>query len=79
MARTTPVVQGELLIWQGNDQKQSLPVGSPAWYAWLEDASTFAFVGDMGTFTARKESTRHGGTYWKAYRKREGKLRRAYW
>jgi predicted ATPase/DNA-binding CsgD family transcriptional regulator len=78
MARTTPVVQGELLIWQGNDQKQSLPVGSPAWYAWLEDASTFAFVGDMGTFTARKESTRHGSTYWKAYRKREGKLRRAY-
>ncbi len=32
----------------------------------------------MGTFTARKESTRHGSTYWKAYRKREGKLRRAY-
>lgn len=78
MARTTQVVQGELLIWQGDDQKQSLPVGSPAWYAWLEDASTFAFVGDMGTFTARKESTRHGGTYWKAYRKKEGKLRRAY-
>jgi len=78
MARTTPVVQGEVLIWQGDDQKPSLTVGSPAWYAWLEDASTFAFVGDMGTFTARKESTRHGGTYWKAYRKREGKLRRAY-
>ncbi|TME05251.1 MAG: tetratricopeptide repeat protein [Chloroflexi bacterium] len=78
MARTTPVVQGEVLIWPGDAQKQSLTVGSPAWYAWLEDASTFAFVGDMGTFTARKESTRHGGTYWKAYRKREGKLRRAY-
>ena len=78
MARTTPVVQGEILIWQGDDQKQALTVGSPAWYAWLEDASTFAFVSDMGTFTARKESTRHGGTYWKAYRKREGKLRRAY-
>jgi predicted ATPase/DNA-binding CsgD family transcriptional regulator len=78
MARTTPVVQGEVLIWLGDHQKPSLTVGSPAWYAWLEDASTFAFVGDMGTFTARKESTRHGGTYWKAYRKREGKLRRAY-
>jgi predicted ATPase/DNA-binding CsgD family transcriptional regulator len=78
MARTTPVVQGEVLIWPGDDQKQSLTVGSPAWYAWLEDASTFAFVGDTGTFTARKESTQHGGTYWKAYRKREGKLRRAY-
>src|SRR3989442_818834 len=46
MARTTPVVQGEVLIWQGDDQKQSLTVGSPAWYAWFEDASTFAHVAD---------------------------------
>ncbi len=48
------------------------------WYAWLEQNSTFAFVGPTGTFTARKERVQRGGAYWKAYRKRDGKLRRAY-
>jgi predicted ATPase/DNA-binding CsgD family transcriptional regulator len=54
-------------------------VGTSAWYAWLEEVSTFAFTGNIGTFTARKEPKLHGGElYWKAYRKRDGKLYRAY-
>ena len=78
MARTTPTVREEMLTWCVDGHEHQLAVGSPAWYSWLEAASTFAFVGDAGTFTARKELKQHGGMYWKAYRKREGKLHHAY-
>jgi predicted ATPase/DNA-binding CsgD family transcriptional regulator len=55
-------------------------VDTPNWFAWLPTASTFAFLGEQGTFTARKEraGSRRGGEYWKAYRRRRGKLYRAY-
>jgi LuxR family maltose regulon positive regulatory protein len=53
-------------------------VGEPAWYAWLEAATTFAFMGSAGSFTARKERGGRAGQYWKAYRTRAGQLRRAY-
>jgi len=78
MARMTPVVQAETVTWSVDRHEHQLTVGTPAWYAWLEEVSTFAFVSDMGTFTARKELRQHGGAYWRAYRKREGKLHRAY-
>jgi predicted ATPase/DNA-binding CsgD family transcriptional regulator len=78
MARTTPVVQAETVTWSRDRHEHQFTVGTPAWYAWLEEVSTFAFVSDRGTFTARKEPRQHGGAYWKAYRKREGKLHRAY-
>ncbi len=55
-------------------------VGGPAWFAWLASASAFKYVGLDGHFTARKEPTSHGrgGFYWKAYRRSDGRLRRAY-
>jgi len=56
----------------------SIAVGSPSWYAWLEDATTFAFTSAQGGFTARKERSGQTGWYWKAYRKRDGTLHRAY-
>src|SRR5215467_7405275 len=40
---------------------------SPAWFSWLEQASSFAFRGQGGHYTARKESRAHGQTYWYAY------------
>ncbi len=78
MARATPEVQQETLTWQDGTEVHQLTVGTTDWYAWLERASTFAFTGPTGTFTARKEHRQRGGAYWKAYRKRAGKLRRAY-
>jgi hypothetical protein len=33
---------------------------------------------DLGTFTARKERFQRGGWYWRAYRRRFGRLRRVY-
>jgi predicted ATPase/DNA-binding CsgD family transcriptional regulator len=44
----------------------------------LQEASLFAFVAESGSFTARKEMKAHGAPYWKAYRKRGGRLYHAY-
>jgi LuxR family transcriptional regulator, maltose regulon positive regulatory protein len=53
-------------------------VGSPAWYTWLESATSFSFRSTQGTFTAHKERRSPTQEYWKAYRRRAGRLRRAY-
>src|SRR5215469_14135256 len=62
------------------DKRLCLTVGTPAWYAWLDTTTRFAFRSPFGTFTARKERAGHqrGEWYWRAYRKRGGKLYRAY-
>ena len=76
----TPIVQGETLVYRQNEQELELTVGTPAWFAWLETASTFSFASEEGLFTARHErSGQHrGGRYWKAYRKQHGKLSSRY-
>src|SRR5215472_1052496 len=78
--QTMPVVQEDILTYQQDGQDDRLPVGAPAWYAWLSTARSFAFRSAFGSFTARKEqaSNKRGGWYWRAYRKRDGKLHRVY-
>jgi LuxR family maltose regulon positive regulatory protein len=80
MAKMTPLVRGDTLVYQQNDCEQVLVVGTPTWYDWLTTASTFAFSSDVGSFTARKEraSNQRGGWYWKAYRTHRGKLSSLY-
>src|SRR5215472_9212056 len=80
MAKRTPLVRGNTLTHQHEEQERMLPVGTPAWYAWLETASSFAFTSEAGTFTARKEraGNQRGGWYWKAYRTQHGKLSSLY-
>jgi hypothetical protein len=77
---TIPVVQGETLLYLSDGQEARLTVGTHAWYAWLSTATSFAFRSPFGTFTARKEraGNQRGDWYWRAYRKRGGKLYRAY-
>lgn len=55
-------------------------VGGVAWFHWLTSATTFRYDDPTGHFTARREAPSHGrgGSYWKAYRRFEGRLRRAY-
>src|SRR3954451_7347225 len=77
MARATPRVDGATLI-DGTDAAQGILVGTPAWYAWLDKATSFAFVDASGRFTARKERRQGTDGYWKAYRKRAGVVRSAY-
>jgi predicted ATPase/DNA-binding CsgD family transcriptional regulator len=75
-----PLIQDDTLTYHQAGQPAQLLVDTSDWYAWLCTASTFAFHGEQGTFTARKEraGSRRGGEYWKAYRRRHGKLYRAY-
>jgi len=74
------VVSDTILVYQGEAQAITIPVGSPAWYAWLEQVHSFSFRNDEGTFTAHKarSSNRRGGWYWYAYRRRQGQLFRSY-
>ena len=80
MAKMTPTVRGDKLVYQQDEHEQMLVLETPAWYAWLESASTFAFTSEEGTFTARKEraGNQRGGWYWKAYRMQQGKLSSRY-
>src|SRR5713226_7237295 len=80
MTSTPPLIQGNTLTYQQSGQPAQLQVDTSDWYAWLRTASTFTFHSEHGTFTARKDraGSRRGGEYWKAYRRRQGKLYRAY-
>ena len=76
MAQNHPTVQEDRLVYQLDGRTQEIILETSEWYAWLGIASMFTFRGAIGTFTARKEraGNKRGGWYWKAYRKREGKL-----
>ena len=75
MQQTIPRVEDGRLF-QSENEVQPILVGTPAWYDWLEHQSSFTFVDHRLTFTARKSVLRSGASYWKAYRKRQGKLYR---
>ena len=50
-------------------ERAVLPIApeSPAWFAWLDQVSSFAFVGQSGRYSARKEAKQRGERYWYAY------------
>jgi LuxR family maltose regulon positive regulatory protein len=78
MARTRPAVHGDIL--SGDGITAPIRVGSVEWYAWLEEATAFAFVDRSGTFTARKQSPsrQYQTAYWYAFRKSGGSLYKVY-
>src|SRR5258706_11049896 len=78
--RKTALVEGETLSYQRDGQHYQLGVGTPAWYAWLRTATNFRVRSPFGTFTVRREQAgnQRGNWYWRAYRKRDGKLHRVY-
>ena len=61
------------------DQLAPVVIVTDAWYTWLADQhiQSFSFRHPLGTFTARRERKRYGW-YWYAYRKRAGRLYKAY-
>src|SRR5215470_357535 len=82
-------IASSTLSWSADDQSYALsdaqrrevrrlPIEDPAWFAWLEGVSSFAFHGQRGSFTARKETKQRGAVYWYAYRKTKGKLAKKY-
>jgi hypothetical protein len=80
MAQNHPTVQEDTLIYQLDGQTREIMLGTSEWYAWLGLATTFTFRSATGIFTARREraGNKRGRWYWKAYRKRGGKLFSAY-
>ncbi|HEX8035179.1 MAG TPA: AAA family ATPase, partial [Ktedonobacterales bacterium] len=74
MSRLPAVRDGALYI---ASHEPAIPVESPAWFAWLEEARSFTFTGAAGTFTARHEE-RSGRHFWYAYRQQHGALRKTY-
>lgn len=78
-SRISTVLQDTLTV-DPDGSGETFLVGETAWFDWLASASTFRYEGPEGHFTARKEPTSHGrgGRYWKAYRRSDGRLRRAY-
>src|SRR5947209_2200308 len=80
MVSAPPFVQDGILTCLQNGCTARFEVDTSDWHDWLETACTFTFRSSHSTFTARKEraSNKRGGLYWRAYRKRNGKLRRVY-
>jgi len=54
-----------------------IPVGTAAWFAWLERAQLFAYHDAGASFTARKQQQR-GYAYWYAYAKSGPRVRCVY-
>jgi ATP/maltotriose-dependent transcriptional regulator MalT len=79
MAHATPQVHNGLLTLHTASPPLSIDIESPAWWQWLDGdgTSTFRYLTGQGRFTARRES-KSGGHYWYAYRRHQGKLRKAY-
>jgi len=80
MAPVPPSIEGQTLTYQQDEQAQTLIIGTPAWYRWLQTATMFIFTSDKATFTARREQAgnKRGGWYWRAYHRYAGQLRRVY-
>src|SRR5215470_8914422 len=73
--RWSPSRQLYELVESENTTVLDLQTGS---LAWLQEVPSFAFAGQRGAYTARKETKQRGESYWYAYRKRGGKLTKAY-
>lgn len=77
MARPTPQVKENKLVLASNSENP-ITLDTLEWFAWLENATTFAFRCSFGSFIARKEARTRGGWYWKAYHTANGTVHRAY-
>ena len=77
---TVGTVRNGWLVYEQQGQSVVVLLDTPAWYAWLETATTFTFTGEEGIFTAHKAGAgnRRGGWYWRAYRRKRGRLSRCY-
>ena len=77
---TAGAVCNGCLVYEQQGQNMVVLVDTPSWYAWLETATTFTFTCEQGTFTAHKAraGNRRGGWYWRAYRRKRGRLSRCY-
>ncbi len=63
----SPVIEAYELYQTRDREVLGIVPDSPAWFAWLDQVSFFAFSGKSGHYTARKEARQRGDRYWYAY------------
>jgi len=73
MQRTKPTVKSGRL-YQLERESVPIDVGTPSWYNWLEQHTSFLFVDHTGVITVRKTETDRGEAEWQASRTRIGKV-----
>jgi LuxR family maltose regulon positive regulatory protein len=75
-----PVVHESRLLLTQRGGQEIIELDTPAWLDWLENASSFTFQSEEGSFTAHKTRASHGrgGWYWYAYRRQHGHLSNVY-
>jgi LuxR family maltose regulon positive regulatory protein len=80
VSSTAGAVCNGYLVYKQQDRRIVVLLDTPLWYAWLETATTFTFTCEEGSFTAHKAraGNRRGGWYWRAYRRKRGRLSRCY-
>ena len=86
MQEKPPRVWGEW-VYDGEDRALGICLDTPAWVRWLGAPTTRSFsypVHDHahgyidGFMTVRKEGRQRGTSYWVAYRRWQGQLRKVY-
>ncbi len=80
LSPTVGVVRNGCLVYEQQGQQVVVLLDTPAWYSWLETATTFTFTCEEGILTAHKApaGNRRGRWYWRAYRRKHGRLSRCY-
>jgi hypothetical protein len=90
MSRKTPTVAvgyQDAYLWEARDAAAHIRLDTPAWVAWLEEATTTRFAYPIcdptrgyivGYMTVRKERRQRGGTYWAAFRRCGCRVRKVY-
>jgi LuxR family maltose regulon positive regulatory protein len=74
----SPARQIYTLVDHHEELDLTLDVGSPTWCEWLEQATSFAFRGQLGAYTARREQIKPGDWYWYAYQRSQKRVRKQY-
>ncbi len=86
MQEKPPRIWGEW-VYDGEDRALGICLDTPAWMSWLDLPATRSFsypVHDHahgyidGFMTVRKERRQRGGSYWVAYRRCQGRMRKVY-
>jgi LuxR family maltose regulon positive regulatory protein len=87
--RSMPKPSSQILLWseehQGYDlhihgqrQRSFYPQDEPAWLAWVQEQTAFAFQGQAGHLSVIKEARPGGSQYWYAYRRQARRTRKRY-